>query len=166
MIDEIQQVSESGSEPITTAEAKTYLEVDFTDDDTLIASLITTAREYIESYCNVSLTAKTIKVIGSGKVEVDLPFYPVDSSSIAVTDENGGTPSFERLGDTKPYVTINGAKNTRYTIQYDTTANSRNVFKEACKLLVKSMYNYGSIEPLDDNDHYWKAIKLIEPFRL
>src|SRR5210317_847009 len=40
------------SEPITTAEAKTHLRVDFSDDDTYIDTLIASARKYCEQYTN------------------------------------------------------------------------------------------------------------------
>lgn len=43
---------EPATEPITTAEAKAHLRVDFSDEDTYIDTLITTARKYCESYCN------------------------------------------------------------------------------------------------------------------
>jgi hypothetical protein len=166
MIDDIEIVSESGSELVTTAEAKTYLEVDFSDDDTLIDSLIKSARKFIENYCSISLLAKSVKMIGSGRIEEDLEYYPVDSSTIAVTDENGESVSFLRSGDKKPHVTINGAENTRYTIAYDTIAKTDEEFKTAIKLLTKHLYNHGTIEPTEDDPYYWNAIKLIEPYRL
>jgi len=40
------------TEPITTAEAKAHLRVDFSDEDTYIDTLISTARKYCEQYCN------------------------------------------------------------------------------------------------------------------
>lgn len=43
---------EPASEPITTAEAKAHLRVDFSDEDTYIDTLITTARKHCESYTN------------------------------------------------------------------------------------------------------------------
>lgn len=51
------QTAVPGLEPITTAEAKNYLrlDADLTQDDTLIAVLISAARAYAESYCNRSL---------------------------------------------------------------------------------------------------------------
>lgn len=38
----------SASEPLTTAEVKTHLRIDFTDDDAYLSALITAARQYAE----------------------------------------------------------------------------------------------------------------------
>lgn len=43
---------EPATEPITTAEAKAHLRVDFSDEDTYIDTLIVSARRYCEAYCN------------------------------------------------------------------------------------------------------------------
>ena len=43
-------VTPAASEPITLTEAKNFLRVDGTDDDTLITALISAAREMCESY--------------------------------------------------------------------------------------------------------------------
>ncbi len=43
-------VSESGSEPLTTADVKAWAKVENSDEDTLISSLITSCRREIESY--------------------------------------------------------------------------------------------------------------------
>jgi hypothetical protein len=48
------------TEPVSLAEAKTQLYVDFADDDTFIGSLITQARMAIETYCNISILYKTV----------------------------------------------------------------------------------------------------------
>jgi len=47
-----QIVINPSEEPITLAEAKEHLRVDFSDEDTYIGTLITTARKYCESYTN------------------------------------------------------------------------------------------------------------------
>jgi len=47
-----QIVINPSEEPITLSEAKEHLRVDFSDEDTYIGTLITTARKYCESYTN------------------------------------------------------------------------------------------------------------------
>lgn len=61
-------------EPITLAEAKTYLRVDITDDDALIDALITSAREYCESV--------TGRALGTEKWELALEDFPSDRDYI------------------------------------------------------------------------------------
>jgi uncharacterized phiE125 gp8 family phage protein len=48
------------AEPLTLAEAKAHLRVDFTDDDTLIEALIGAARAAAEQYTNRALMPQTI----------------------------------------------------------------------------------------------------------
>ena len=48
------------TEPITTAEAKTHMRVDISDDDTYIATLITAARKYIEELTGVRMVTQTL----------------------------------------------------------------------------------------------------------
>lgn len=49
------------AEPVTLAEMKNYMRLDnYTDDDNLITSLITTARQQIESKCKRALFTQTI----------------------------------------------------------------------------------------------------------
>lgn len=48
------------TEPITTAEAKAHLRVDFSDDDTYIDTLIESARIACEFYCNRAFITQTV----------------------------------------------------------------------------------------------------------
>ena len=167
MVDEITQVSESGDEPITVEEAKNFLEVSGTDDDEMIGTLIESARRYIEDYCQVSLTVKTINLQVSGNVQVDLPYYPVDSSTITMEDESANSiTNFDRLGDKKPHLIFAGSDSKRYKIAYDTTVEGSKVWKTATKHLTKSLYNNATLEPTKEDNSYMTAIKLIEPYRL
>lgn len=65
------------TEPVTLAEAKAQLLVDFTDDDTFITSLITRARAHVESYCNISIVNKRITFLGYLDCQYELPYGPV-----------------------------------------------------------------------------------------
>lgn len=56
------------TEPITLQEAKNHLRVDVTDDDILIQSLITAAREYCEAFQNRAYITQTW--------EMTLDFFP------------------------------------------------------------------------------------------
>lgn len=51
--------SAPASEPITTAEAKTHLRVDISDDDTYIDTLVSAARQYVEQHTRRALITQT-----------------------------------------------------------------------------------------------------------
>jgi hypothetical protein len=51
------------TEPIALADAKSYLRVDFTDDDTLIGNLITRVRSFAEEVTGRALATQTIQQI-------------------------------------------------------------------------------------------------------
>lgn len=78
------------TEPITTAEAKTHLRVDFSDDDTYIDTLITTARKYCEQYCNrVFITQTWRQNEDSWNNPIELAVNPVISlTSLKYYDTN------------------------------------------------------------------------------
>jgi hypothetical protein len=50
------------TEPLTLADAKTYLRVDYDDEDTLIGQLITDARVYAQQVSKRSLASQTVRV--------------------------------------------------------------------------------------------------------
>ena len=50
------------SEPVSLTEAKNFLRVVSTDDDLLISSLISAARESVESFCNRSFVERTYEM--------------------------------------------------------------------------------------------------------
>lgn len=90
------------SEPIEVAEAKTWLKVDTSADDSLITSLIAATREHIESTTGLALFTQTIQEKLDGWPyydDVTNPFqvfhllrYPVQSiSSITYTDSDGSS---------------------------------------------------------------------------
>jgi uncharacterized phiE125 gp8 family phage protein len=55
----IKVISAPAEEPLTLAEAKTHLKVDYTADDTYITTLIVAARKQVEEYTNLSLIDTT-----------------------------------------------------------------------------------------------------------
>lgn len=68
------------SEPVTTAQAKTHLRVNHSDDDTLIDSMISRARVTVEEYTRRQLLTATYKVFLDGWPDViKLPRPPLQS---------------------------------------------------------------------------------------
>jgi len=87
------------AEPVTLTEAKTHLRVDVTDDDVLITSLITSARQYVEQIARRALVTQTWRLSmqefpASGVII--LPKPPLQSvTSITYTDINGTTSTVD-----------------------------------------------------------------------
>ena len=91
---EVTVTTDAATEPITTAEAKTFLRLDASTEDTLIDELVSAARRWAEKYAGVSLTAKTYTALFSELTtyedEFDLPYSPVASiTSVARVDQEG-----------------------------------------------------------------------------
>lgn len=58
----IRVVTAPTEEPLTLAEVKSHLRVDFTDEDTLISGYITAARETVEEECSRALVTQTLEL--------------------------------------------------------------------------------------------------------
>jgi uncharacterized phiE125 gp8 family phage protein len=80
-------------EPITLADAKSFLRVAHGDDDALIAALITAARAHVEMATRRALIAQTWRIVrdawpGCGRLAVT-PAPLIAVMAARVTDENG-----------------------------------------------------------------------------
>ena len=74
--------SAAATEPITTAEAKTHLVVDHSDDDTYIDTLVAAARGFVQEYTGRQLVTATYTMDMEGfPVEdyIQLPYPPLQS---------------------------------------------------------------------------------------
>jgi len=80
---------DGSSEPVTATEVKNYLKIDFTDDDTLIETIISGVREMAEQRTGLSLIPSTIVYFEDSDYddEIRLP-YPEHNAVTAVT-QNG-----------------------------------------------------------------------------
>lgn len=75
-------VTPPASEPVTLADAKTFMRVSFTDDDALITELITIAREAVEAHTERALMPQTWELRRDDFPESDLSSDP--SSAIVI----------------------------------------------------------------------------------
>lgn len=64
-------------EPITLADAKDHLRIDFTEDDAKISRMIKQCRRAIENLCNISIVSKQISATLDLKTATELPLGPV-----------------------------------------------------------------------------------------
>lgn len=107
---DVQVLSEVGSEPVSLAEAKEYMRVDFPDDDSLIETLITAARKRIEAICGISLVEKSLKVLIECINRQELPYGPIKSVT---------TTGLTLIGNEFKRLVGEGEHTIEYTSGYD-----------------------------------------------
>lgn len=67
-----------GDEPVTLAEAKDYMIVDYSESDALITTLITTARQKLEKYLGISMIPKRVTAILQNDCGgIEIPYGPI-----------------------------------------------------------------------------------------
>lgn len=93
----LEESTAPGAEPISTAEAKAWLRVDDSDDDTLIDALVVAARRSFEEATNRSIISTVWKLrldqFPSGPIW--LPRSPVSAvASVSYEDEDGETQTW------------------------------------------------------------------------
>lgn len=102
------------TEPVTVAEMKDYLNIDFGAWDTLLATLISGARSKMERYTGCTFGTKTL-VATFQKVadNIDIPYGPIQSiTSVKSIDESGVKTNL--TAGTDYLVTGNNFKNIRF----------------------------------------------------
>lgn len=116
----------TGSEPVTLTEAKSYLRIGFADDDELIGTLISAAREWAENNAGISIVSRTISCtirMGSECHSLELPYGPVvgtptgtwtSEDATALTADNFTKGPFPRLTG------VCGLVDVTYTAGYET----------------------------------------------
>jgi len=81
LLSEVKVSSAPAVEPVSLSDAKAYMKVDYTDDDTMIEDvLIPSARQMVEKNMNRSLITQTLKAYYSTyDQKVMLPYSPIQS---------------------------------------------------------------------------------------
>lgn len=96
----------TGSEPITSTEAKNWLKVDFSTDDTLINMLITAVREAAERYTGLALIAKTVEYFDEAPDNKILLPFPEHLEITEVKINNVVTTGYLKTGLTQFIIDI------------------------------------------------------------
>ena len=156
----INQKTAPSVEPITTAEAKSHLNVTTSDDDTYIDALVAASRQKTESYLNRSLITQTWNLyLNTFETKIILPRAPIQSvSSVKYIDADGveqtlSTDVYTVDTDAEPgqiYLaydqswpdirTMEKAVNVEYIAGYGLAADVPQLIKQAMLLLVGHYY--------------------------
>ena len=97
----VQIDSTTGSEIVANSELKAYARIETSDDDTIVAEMIKSAREKCEAYINRDIVAKTRTLFISDvhrsgeygdlyrrKIKIVLPFAPISSVTSVQQQDN------------------------------------------------------------------------------
>lgn len=125
------------TEPVSVTEAKEYIRVTHSSEDTLIGILITGARQTIENATGLSLLEKTIDIWFSNEGGgFQIPFGPVQGD-ITFTDSEGVDVDATLTGSKHPILTDPLWKNLKasYTAGYD-------VVPKALKVAILDQVNF------------------------
>ena len=100
----VQIDSTTGSEIVASSELKAYARIETSDDDTIVAEMIKSAREKCEAYINRDIVAKTRTLFISDvhrsgeygdlyrkKAKIVLPFAPITAITSVQTQASDGT---------------------------------------------------------------------------
>lgn len=95
---QVQIITNLSVEPVTVSEAKSYLRIIGSDEDTLIGELITSARERLEKFTGLSFGTKTLKCYTRASDKwFELPYQPLVSIT-SVLDDDGTALTYETRG--------------------------------------------------------------------
>lgn len=157
------RTAEPATTPITTAEAKSHLRVDSSDDDTLIASLVAAATSWVEEYTGRQLVTATylltLDSFPDGPIILPRPpAISVTSITWTKSDETTDTvtstdyvldksddlsrhrivlkDAFSWPSDTRDHAAVRVV----YTAGYGAASAVPEVFKAAVKLVTANMY--------------------------
>ena len=97
------------TEPVTLAEVKNYLRIKNSEDDVLITSQISAARELAENYLSRDILPRSRQVFFNRVTEpFTLPYAPINTTvDITVTVEDVAYTDFEVKGFNNPTIVIN-----------------------------------------------------------
>ena len=111
---DVQIKTDLATEPVTLLEAKTYLNVDYSSWDTLITTLISSARTKLERYTGCTFATKTlVSTFQQVSDNIDIPYGPIQSITHIKSIDESGTKTTLTAG-TDYVITGNTYKNVRF----------------------------------------------------
>ena len=166
--------SDIGDEPISVAEAKSYMRVAISDDDTFIGNVITQARELIEEITNRSLVVKTVQVFyPDPDLTITLPFPEHDEITAVSLDGTDVLSDIYTTGLTQKIITIPSmsssisADSSGLFVTYTTTGEVPSGLKDVIYKVIQEMYdNRGNTSYDVKEDNTYDVLMLVQPYIL
>jgi hypothetical protein len=129
-----------GSEIVTVSDAKNFIRVDTSDDDTLIATIIEQARIVCENYISSDIVSKNrTYYLEHANDRFEIPFSPIDSIS-SVTVE-GSAATYTSYGANDEILSLSKLAAKDIEITYITTGINNSLLKQAILQLVSTLYD-------------------------
>jgi uncharacterized phiE125 gp8 family phage protein len=111
---DVQIKTDISSEPVSVATMKEYLNIDYGSWDSLIATLISSARTNLERYTGSTFGTKTlVSTFQQVASNIDIPYGPVQSITHVKSIDEGGVKTTLTAG-TDYLITGNNFKNIRF----------------------------------------------------
>jgi hypothetical protein len=112
-------VAQSATNPVSLADAKNYIKVDFTDDDVLIAKMLVQAVSWCENYLSRDIVSKTRKYyMDKTNGLFDLPFSPV--TSITSVKIDGSAATYDVIGLNNETIELHSGSAEKVEVEYIT----------------------------------------------
>ena len=129
-----------GSEIVTVSDAKNFIRIDTSDDDTLLATIIEQARLVCENYISADIVSKNrTYYLESANDRFEIPFSPIASIS-SVTVE-GSAATYTSYGANDEILSLEKLSAKDIVITYITTGINNDLLKQAILQLVSTLYD-------------------------
>ena len=134
-------ISTTGSEIVTAADAKNFIRIDTSDDDTLLSNMIKQSRIWCENYIGKDIVAKTRQYyIENVSSRFEIPFGPV-ASITAVTVE-GVSSDYTTYGLYDDVIEFNNlGTNKDVIVSYTTARLDDSLLQQAILQFVSTLYD-------------------------
>jgi uncharacterized phiE125 gp8 family phage protein len=145
-------------EPVTLTEAKAHCRIDSTDSDTILATMITAARQWCETYCQRSLVQRTYRADVPYFASVyDLPMKPLASLSSVKYYNSDSPQALTELDST--YYNADTGRGMIYLDADSGNLPSHAVRHDAVQITFVAGYAPGTGSPIDHAENVPAAIK-------
>lgn len=169
----IETVTGPATEPLTLTEAKSYLRIDASDEDALLATLISSATEHAELHLNRRLITQTIDLFVDCSdrgvlIGLQLPIGPVQSiTEVAGIDADDGAEElldparYYQDGDSLIFAESGAVERlrVRYQVGYGAGLDVPSAIKTGLLIHVAALYEHRGVAALPE-----QSAKLYRPY--